>query len=711
MEVLGISLDKLWWGICSGLLKIVDWLNQAFFFLVGADTVDVAGNQGHGSNINNLFVNIFQGNGRTTSIGMIYVYIMGGAVIFMGIMFAIGAIKVQFTKDPEDSTFALLKKTGFGLLKMIWIPAVFYVALQGMGYIFTFLIDVMSKGTESTSLAQTICNACYEGTRVAPSFNAEYDKDTMEGFNYLMCILASAFLVVTLVTVCISLVKRIIEVFFYFLTAPIAVCRTPVDDGKSFDLWKENVIAKLLSAGGIIIAMYLYFAILPFLTDAIDVWQNNVTTDADMTTRKVIGSVIKILFVIGGSAVPASASMQMAQLISQGAGQNEANNMMHTQQMMSNAMRVATGALTHGALGALGGGGAVAGKLGSGAVNGAKGATGAMMGASAGGSGESGAFTNSGIARAGATAMAAFGGMAGAGASSAPAATPAPTGAPTPSGAGGASDTAFNPKTPGAQGATNAFGAVSGTPASADTPDSNASSADNRTPSGSSVTNTPSFLGRVGSNVAKSWSGGKTKMRSTSPFLGFAGKIGAGAVVVTKGLAGTALAVPKAVAQSVGSKISQTKGARHLSNRLQERKAGKEIKKDQKFQDKLDARTEGKYKNLDKAMKADMEGYTKNYTSEYMNAKMANYEARANKVEQFLNSQKNWKDERKQEYRRSQLENEANRISAYADVAHGRMNDDSINRYKNFYQKMSKDLYGEDVTKPKTTNEGGAQTV
>jgi len=390
MKIFGFNLDTLWWGICRGLMQIIDWLGQAFNFLIGADMTDANGNGGTGGNISNLFVEIFKGSEGGVSVTQLYFWIMAGCILFLGILAAIGAIKAQFTKGATDSLAQMGEKTLFSLIKMVSIPIVFFVALGAMGYIFNWLIEVMSNGSAgSDSIAQKLCEACTENNKFI-LFNESYDEGKISGnFNFLLCILSSCCLVVTLVTVSINLVKRIIEVFFYYLTAPVALARTPIDDGKSFDLWKENVVSKLLSAGGIIICMYLYYMITPIFIAQVESWQ-------DLgANREVVANVIKILFIIGGSFVPANASMMLAQLISQGAGQNESNNLMHTQQMLGNAGQLAGRALLGGAGAAAaavfgkgkGGAGSTASALGgaASAFTGAKGGGAATMASAAGG--------------------------------------------------------------------------------------------------------------------------------------------------------------------------------------------------------------------------------------------------------------------------------------------------------------------------------------
>lgn len=336
-SVLGIDLNSLWWGTCQSLLEIVDTVGDCFDFLVGKADVSAEANGGQGGDINNLLVDLFKGSDGGYTFTNMYTGIFLGSIVFFGMLIVIGAIKAQFSKEPGASLSQIGFKGFFAFLKILIIPAVFFVALQATGVIFNFLIEIMSGGAATEKLADALCKACAPA-KSQISFTQDFDTmvDNVGGnsdnFSYMLCILSSCFLLVTLVTVCISLVKRIIEVFFYYLAAPIAIARTPIDDGKSYEQWKDNVIAKLLSAGGIIICMYLYYALIGKFTAAVDGWTAGSAAIKDM---------LKILFIIGGSMVPASASMLMAQLISQGAGQNEANNMMHTQQMMGNALRTA----------------------------------------------------------------------------------------------------------------------------------------------------------------------------------------------------------------------------------------------------------------------------------------------------------------------------------------------------------------------------------
>ena len=432
-KILGFDLDKLWWGLCSGLMKIIDWLTLTFDFLTGAEVIDPSGNGGTGGNVNDLLSSVFKGVGDGVSMTDMYMWFLilcgGLLLLFVGI----GAIKSQFSKDPTESLANIGVKSLFALVKMICIPVIFFIALQSVTYILQFVTNVMSGGMETTSIAQMLCDACYvpdtNGKYPQLPFNAPFatltenlSKQTTYNeaieaggqFNFLMCFLAGATLLVTLVTVALSLTKRIIEVFFYYLTAPVAICRTPLDDGKSFELWKENVISKLFSAAGTIICLYLYLRLIPMIQAVVAQWVVSVTMHGGLgkgVDAAIVGAVINLLFLIGGSMVVASAPAMMAQILSQGAGQNESASMMHTQQMLGTAAHIATGAATRlimgSARGGSGGGSKSSGSGGSGGGSGG-GFSSFMSGGGSGGGIDFGGSGGGSSSRAGSTARSFF---------------------------------------------------------------------------------------------------------------------------------------------------------------------------------------------------------------------------------------------------------------------------------------------------------------
>ena len=95
--------------------------------------------------------------------------------------------------------------------------------------------------------------------------------------------------------------------------------------------------------------------------------------------QNTIAAILKIVLILGMSTVPAGATAFIAQMVSQGAGQNESNDLMHAQQMLGNGMRLAglaAGKALSGGLAALaGGGGGISSAMRGGAGGAASGLT------------------------------------------------------------------------------------------------------------------------------------------------------------------------------------------------------------------------------------------------------------------------------------------------------------------------------------------------
>lgn len=331
--ILEAKFDELFWNISKGLMNIVNAIEKAFRFVIGQGTlVDPSAGESVSSNdlLSNTFKQLFGAEG---SLNKVYLYMVILCMLLMVVFTIIGVIKAQFTKDSVESMRKLAGKGFWSLFKMLLVPIFFFISLLLVGAIFDFLISLMQNNS-SESLAAVLCRCFSTNPNIEWNSSYEVIKKFLaeDQFDFLLCILTSACLIVTLVTATLAVTKRFIKIFFYYITAPIVLSKSMLDEGKSWDLWKDNYLAQLLGAGGVIICMYLFVRIVPIVAHSIDV---SITDDV------VLRSILKIVFILGMSTVPAGATALMAQLISQGSGQNESNDLMHTQQMMGNGMRLA----------------------------------------------------------------------------------------------------------------------------------------------------------------------------------------------------------------------------------------------------------------------------------------------------------------------------------------------------------------------------------
>ena len=356
------TFDRMWWAICRSLMNIINLLEKAFKFVVGAQEVVGADSEvlsaESGDTLSYMFTRIF---GSTGPFKSLYWQMVVLFVSLMVIFVIIGVIRAQFTKEPMESMKKMVGTSFWSMFKMVLVPIFFFLALLLTAQIFNFLLKAMDISSEN-SIAETLCDCFCEGDAAKRdiSFNSSYnaiseDYLSKEKFDFTLCILTSACLIVTIATAVIAVTKRFIKIFMYYITAPMVLSKSMLDDGKSWELWKDNLLAQLLGAGGVIIAMYLFIQIVPEVVDLID------RTFANKpAAEQGVAAILKIVFILGMSTVPASATAFVAQLVTQGAGQNESNDLMHAQQMLGNGMRLAglaAGKALSGGLSALAGGG------------------------------------------------------------------------------------------------------------------------------------------------------------------------------------------------------------------------------------------------------------------------------------------------------------------------------------------------------------------
>lgn len=375
-----IDFDKIWWGICKSLLNIIYLLENVFKFAVGASDSFVT-ETGEATSANDLltntFVELFWSDG---TLSKAYYYMVILCMVLMIIFVIIGILKAISAKETGPSIGKMTGKAFVSMFKMLLVPPFFLLALYLTGGVFQELIKIMGATEDSQSLAEILCE-CFS-TDSSIKWNSEYSAISpwlQDGaFDYVLCILTSCCLIVTLVTATLAVTKRFVKIFSYYITAPMVLSKSMLDEGKSWELWKDNLLAQLLGAGGVIIAMYIFIRVTPLITKAID--------ESTMGEAALKG-ILKIVFILGMSTVPAGSTAFMAQLVSQGAGQNESNDLMHTQQMMGNGIRLAgltVGKAMGGALSSL----SAAGGSGTGAL------TSRMMGAFSGGAGGAAAPVN-----------------------------------------------------------------------------------------------------------------------------------------------------------------------------------------------------------------------------------------------------------------------------------------------------------------------------
>jgi len=206
----------------------------------------------------------------------------------------------------------------------------------------------------------------------------------LTGYNYIFAIIVLIILCIALFKAMLLLGDRIIDLITLYLGAPLPIACYPNDDGKRYDVWKELIISKILSALGYVIAFIVYLTLVEEVYKEFSKYEGFLNLSFNLTNGSLNqGTILTIIYLIiiiaGGLSVPAVYAM-LAQLVGQTAGrvaESDLNNANQDIGHIQRGMMMVGGAVGGAALG-------IAGKalLGSGASGGAlkKAAVGGMAG-------------------------------------------------------------------------------------------------------------------------------------------------------------------------------------------------------------------------------------------------------------------------------------------------------------------------------------------
>ena len=459
-EVSLFDPNSWFFAVDKGVYWIVNAMETAYGYLAGikpiSNSADV--DTGGAEQVGDILLS----NLRDSRIRMIFFYFTVAAAALLVIALAIGMIKACFVQDDQlGSRRKMLEKSIGAFAIMLLLPIIVFIGVIATSALFKFIQGVMLNvlGNEGGGIAQSLHEACLprgysnavkdliksNGTWL--SYNTLSSEGASGEYQYFLGMIAGGILVYVLIAICTSLVERLVDVIFFYLIGPFVLARTPLDDGGSFKLWKDILIAKLLSAGGVILCMYLYLLLL----GNINVW---FTPGANEPVAEYVAkTMVRVFFIIGGAFAVKKGALSIAQVISSNTGISEGMSQGQSLHMLSSGLRLGMG-IAKGALG-----GAMMGMrtaMANGGNNAANGLKGALAGRTTGlgGAGMMPTAGNDALGNAArsASAMSAGvgGGNAGAGAAALPSAMPGADAIATAANGGG--NAFLNPFAGGAEG-------------------------------------------------------------------------------------------------------------------------------------------------------------------------------------------------------------------------------------------------------------------
>lgn len=364
-EVSLFDMNSWWWAIVRGLYWVINAIEQAYYYLVGVKTIsNNAGTDAPEDVSDILFLNITDPRVQKA---FMWFFIFGALTLL--IFLAIGMIKASFQdNDQLAARGKMIEKSFLAFFIMLLLPLIMYVGVVAVGAFIRLVNSVMQHTLSSSgmSLAENIHQICLPTPNQELTWDSSYTvlkkQIDMDEYQYVMAMLSSGILIFVLISICTSLVERLIEVVFLYLISPFVLARTPLDDGGSFKLWKDIVIAKMLSAAGVIISMYLYF----ILMQNINTWF--AVQGDESSGTKIAKEMVRILFCIGGAFAAKKGALSVAQVISQNTGISEGMSQGQSLHMLSSGLNLGMSAIRGGLMGM-----AMAGKAGGGGVQSALG--------------------------------------------------------------------------------------------------------------------------------------------------------------------------------------------------------------------------------------------------------------------------------------------------------------------------------------------------
>ena len=372
MDWLTNWIFDIFYGIQKTICYIIDFIKDIFYTLAGIKPVTVNGKE------TDIISNFLLSN----NVRIAFWSVMLVAVILLFIFVIIAIIRSEYA-NPENkkSKGLILSKAGQSFLIFIIIP---FILISGitMSNAVVGAVDksmnpyTVESGHQTTIGGQILVtsgNYAYIGDE---SERAEielkfvtgeldyFDSDVVSQYykirsmDFFVGILGGLVILVMFVMSSITFIQRIFDIIFLYIISPVCVSTIPVDDGNRFRSWKEMLIAKVLGAYGIILAMNLFFIIIPQVQSI--TFFNNSFKDG----------IVKILFLIGGSYAVTKANLVVAQLVGDRTGNQETQQMIANMRNAGNIAKAGVGAVATGAGAIIGGHAFLKGKKDSRSISG-----------------------------------------------------------------------------------------------------------------------------------------------------------------------------------------------------------------------------------------------------------------------------------------------------------------------------------------------------
>ena len=229
------------------------------------------------------------------------------------VCFVIAIIRTEWAKDNKEAKLKVVISSAKGIMMLVLIPAIFGLAVMCTTTIMRELVGAMSGGAENDySFAQQLFNCCLPDGVGEPSWQMEYSRlevfldkagKSMQDYNYLVAYIGGLIMLFTIGISVLTVIGRIIELVLLYVISPIVFAVTPLDEGNRMGIWKDLVISKFLSVGGMIVCYYIFFLVMGYINKEV------------LTTNTFTVKIAKLLLAIGGSLTANKGGLLITNLV------------------------------------------------------------------------------------------------------------------------------------------------------------------------------------------------------------------------------------------------------------------------------------------------------------------------------------------------------------------------------------------------------------
>lgn len=362
MKILG----ELFYRIFAYLLKLIDFISKGYDIFIGNTEVSYYDSAAQARKTGSLLEAMFAMDGIGTAFRVITA--MGIGIALMVAIYAIikSTLDIDFeNKRPVGAVLRALFKT---MVQFLLVPLMVIMMIKIAGIVLFGLNTALSSGSNQTLGSMIFFIASLDASKI-PSDNISHVTDmnynfrqgvrgqflenvspyfysdvkkvgeyfNYGDFDYLIGIVVSIFLIVILFICIISFIQRLFEVIVLYLTAPLFISTTPLDDGEKFGKWRDMFVAKCFTGYGSILAMKLYMIVCPVIID-------NTIQFAGQGSSMEATYLLKLIFLVGGAWAFLKVGPMITTLLNYQAGmsENQAGGMV-TGMMMSYAVNPAKG--------------------------------------------------------------------------------------------------------------------------------------------------------------------------------------------------------------------------------------------------------------------------------------------------------------------------------------------------------------------------------